>query len=221
MPYLHWEIEKRLGRMSQIVQRTQLEKDKIENYERRTKRLGTWGSVVSAAQSAHRAGDLSRGEQVSTIAWNTPSWRPQSPLGSYLWYAAKLFQLIDEAADEMLIRQHLYADPPLHIRRTLEQYYYWTTEDTGPRDRKQVVYRGTRLRRDPEALPRVIMVDQLWLWILDDSEFSGAYSSIPVFNYPTLSYSAFGGGWNLAFGATVRFSYPDVSSGFAGCSVPF
>ncbi len=25
------------------------------------------------------------------------------------------------------------------------------------------------MRNDPEAIPRVVMVDQLWLWILDES----------------------------------------------------
>lgn len=60
----------------------------------------------------------------------SPVWRPKGALGQYLYYAAKLFQFIDEAADERLITEHLYSSPPLHMRRTLDQFYYWTVVDT-------------------------------------------------------------------------------------------
>jgi hypothetical protein len=68
-------------------------------------------------------------------------------------------------ADEMLLRTHLRSERPVHIRRTLDQSYYWTLEDTETRDRDQVVYRATK-----EENPRVVMVDQLWMWILDGSK---------------------------------------------------
>lgn len=65
-------------------------------------------------------------------------------------------------ADEKLLRKHLLSERPVHIRRTLDQSYYWTLKDTSTRDRDQVVYRATK-----DQNPRIIMVDQLWLWILD------------------------------------------------------
>ena len=99
----------------------------------------------------------------------SPTWRPGSVLGQYLYYAAKLFQLIDEAADERLIQEHLHSASPLHMRRTLDQFYYWTAIDTAAQDHHQVVCRGTRSSSDPEATGRVVMVDQLWMWILDQS----------------------------------------------------
>lgn len=99
------------------------------------------------------------------------SWRPRSPLGAYLWHVAKLFEKMDEAADERHIREHLLSSPPLHVRRTLDQYYFWTVEDTTIRDRDQVVCQGTRSSHNPGATARLVMVDQLWLWILDESRF--------------------------------------------------
>lgn len=117
---------------------------------------------------ANRKGSIVSGQE--GLSNDSPSWRPQSPLGSYLWLAAKLFQLIDEAADWRLISDHLYTQSPLHPRRTLEQYHSWTAEDTSHRDRQQVVCQETKMRKDPEAVPRVVMVDQLWMWILDESE---------------------------------------------------
>ena len=65
--------------------------------------------------------------------------------------------------DSNLIYNHLLQKAPLHLRRTLDQSYYWTIQDTSVRDRDQVVFRGTK----DTGEPRVIMVDQLWMWILD------------------------------------------------------
>jgi hypothetical protein len=114
-------------------------------------------------------------------------WRPQTALAKYIWHAAKLFQIIDEAADGRLIEHHLFASAPLHMRRTLEQYYYWTASDTSRRDSDQVVCRATRsLQEDGEAIARVVMVDQLWLWILDESEYPGTSSSPPTLTDKTV-----------------------------------
>lgn len=108
-------------------------------------------------------------------------WKPQSPLAQYLWHVAKLFEIIDEAADERHIMEHLHSSPPLHMRRTLDQYYYPTVKDSTQRDQDQVVFRGTRSRNDPDAIARVVMVDQLWLWILDDSQSSPPFHPFSSF----------------------------------------
>ncbi|KAK3344511.1 hypothetical protein B0T25DRAFT_462533 [Lasiosphaeria hispida] len=65
-----------------------------------------------------------------------------------------------------MLRKFVHHDPPLHIRRTLDQFYFHTLGDTRARDCGQVVYRGTGAA---EGKTRIIMVDQLWLWILGDS----------------------------------------------------
>jgi len=70
-------------------------------------------------------------------------------------------------ADEKLLRKYLCSERPVHVRRTLDQSYYWTLKDTQMRDRDQVVYRATHKRGIIPRIPRVVMVDQLWLWILD------------------------------------------------------
>ncbi|KAK4185628.1 hypothetical protein QBC35DRAFT_503201 [Podospora australis] len=174
MPYLHWEIEKRLVRMTNVIKKTRQMNDQEASFEKLAKRRGTWGSIVDRATAqARRMNSLS--SRLEEWDEDSPSWRPQSPLGNYLWQASKLYQLIDEAADWKLITDHLYSPSPLHPRRTLEQYYYWTAEDTTHRDRQQVVFRATRTRNDPEAIPRVLMVDQLWLWILDENTILTAF----------------------------------------------
>ncbi|KAL8657066.1 MAG: hypothetical protein Q9226_002287 [Calogaya cf. arnoldii] len=65
--------------------------------------------------------------------------------------------------DEMLIHAYLRSTPNLHIRRTLDQFYYHAIS-TEARDTDQVVYRYTRGKRKEK---KVFMVDQLWLWTID------------------------------------------------------
>jgi Mg2+ and Co2+ transporter CorA len=71
--------------------------------------------------------------------------------------------------DEMLIRAHLATSTvSLHVRRTLDQSFYHNI-DTESRDHDQVVYRYQlkgKSHDDPEVDPKIVMVDQLWMWVL-------------------------------------------------------
>src|SRR5947207_10219233 len=58
----------------------------------------------------------------------------------------------------------LFSTTPLHIRRTLDQFYYTHTADTNQRDSDQVVSKyGTEPDKKGERV--MLVVDQLWLWI--------------------------------------------------------
>jgi len=46
-----------------------------------------------------------------------------------------------EQNDLMLIKCYIDSDPPLHIRRTLDQFHYHMTDDTTARDEDQVISR--------------------------------------------------------------------------------
>ncbi|KAE8443266.1 hypothetical protein EG329_002054 [Mollisiaceae sp. DMI_Dod_QoI] len=71
--------------------------------------------------------------------------------------------------DEMLIRAHLATSTvSLHVRRTLDQSFYHNI-DTSSRDQDQVVYRyqlRTKGEGEYDIDPKLIMVDQLWMWVL-------------------------------------------------------
>jgi hypothetical protein len=58
--------------------------------------------------------------------------------------------------------------PTLQPRRTLDQYFYSHLEGTLERDADQVVYRY--MRRCYGQGIKIFMVDQLWVWILNDGE---------------------------------------------------
>ncbi|KAF3067199.1 hypothetical protein GL218_08506 [Daldinia childiae] len=118
-------------------------------------------------------------------------------LGQFLLDAARLYEGMSNYRDKKLLREYISKDPPLHPRRTLDQAYHWTLNSTWERDRDQVVYRHTttepdkfhkydpgtktwqehedfhikgtceECKRNIQKLSRVIMVDQLWMWVLD------------------------------------------------------
>ncbi|KAI1379057.1 hypothetical protein F4677DRAFT_410423 [Hypoxylon crocopeplum] len=72
-------------------------------------------------------------------------------------------QLVGRSSrDSLIVNAYLNSTPPLHPRRTLDQFFYHGI-DTSARDTDQVVYRYCK-RHGVE--PKVFMVDQLWLWII-------------------------------------------------------
>jgi hypothetical protein len=168
MPFLHWEVEKRLYRMGQFADIAKRRKEVLDRLKRaNTLRFKPNLAGVAAIQHQRRPQTWYDEEENSRRA---TYWKPRLPLAKYLWYVAKLYQIIDEAADGRLIEDHLFDDSPLHMRRTLEQFYYWTAPSTARRDKEQVTCKGTRAQNeDPDATARLVMVDQLWLWILDES----------------------------------------------------
>lgn len=85
----------------------------------------------------------------------------------YLTSQARKQHALSADAYENLLRKHVLGDRPVHVRRTLDQSYYWTLKGTQIRDRDQVVYRATNEPTSNPRYPRVVMVDQLWLWVLD------------------------------------------------------
>jgi hypothetical protein len=174
--------------------------------------------------------------------------------GRYLYDIAQLWDAMDYEADERLLRYSFSEEngnmqqsgnwskskkwePPLHIRRTLDQSYFSMVEDTADRDTDQVVYRQTRMRKEKHhkeenektgssrsnntpgqsevsesnvnlinsvtsattstlngpgqnkkkitklvGVTRVVMVDQLWLWILGESEIHQTYEDTEDFD---------------------------------------
>jgi hypothetical protein len=72
---------------------------------------------------------------------------------------------------ENLVRAYVNEPLPLHVRRTLDQYFYYTLPDKSIRERDldQVLWRHTK----GDTNPRLLMVDQLWLWIIDSLEEPG------------------------------------------------
>ncbi|KAI1744266.1 hypothetical protein F4680DRAFT_287410 [Xylaria scruposa] len=69
---------------------------------------------------------------------------------------------------EKLVRAHLDKPHPLHIRRTLDQYYYPRSSKIDDRDQDQTVrrYYDQHHLQKTGITPVLTMVDQLWMWVL-------------------------------------------------------
>lgn len=110
--------------------------------------------------------------------------RAGTDIGQVLFDAAMLYEAMTTHREKSLIHKYLHADPPLHPRRTMEQTNEWTLSLSWHASaRDQVVHRATRPKQldfhsaDPftkewkeriRKVPRVMMIDQLWMWILDE-----------------------------------------------------
>jgi hypothetical protein len=201
MPYLHWETDRRRMKSAEILKRHSPAKWSpfvnvvedarepiVETTMDRENSDGLLENLTTRTQSRRPSSSPRK------ITHKSSQGRP-SLLGRVLLKAAALYEAMDGYADEKLIEKYLNRRPPLHPRRTLDQSYYWTLKDTCSRDRDQVVYRGTApnpkllhhgcKKEDPivkdkecrqctenvKKVPRVVMVDQLWMWILDESMF--------------------------------------------------
>src|SRR5436305_14863939 len=191
MPYLHWETDR--GRMRSADTIKEASKVKFssmaEVVDRATvvKNHGTHPDRHSRNRNGFNQPQLPARPLVAA-----PRIQRMRILGKMLLSAAALLEAIDFRLDEKLTYEYLHQRPPLHPRRTLDQSYYGTLKNTGTRDRDQVVYRATtpanhnceeyidsrdsrkkcaQCQEDIKMLPRLIMVDQLWLWILDESMY--------------------------------------------------
>jgi hypothetical protein len=187
MPYLHWETDRGRMKAASVVK----EAGKI--------RFSNMAEVVDQAtanEQNHRTGHVnvtpsSKGSEThlplpSYNVTKAPLQLRRAALGRLLRLAANVSEALNSHVDEKLMFEYLHADPPLQPRRTLDQSYYGALKNTEVRDRDQVVYRATTpmphecdsihpkgkcvgCQEDIRKVPRLIMVDQLWLWILDES----------------------------------------------------
>ncbi|KAI0415486.1 hypothetical protein F5X98DRAFT_388827 [Xylaria grammica] len=168
----------------------------VENKESKLQQNSTWAKEqkvdIPSNESSYGESSISR-IALDKMKWSP--FKTESPLGKYLMAVSKLHEAMANYRDRMLLRKYLPENPPLHPRRTLDQAFYWTLRTTKQRDSDQVVFRGTTAKPEdfhgfdlkagkwPEEhktqgpcpkctasiqkLSRVVMVDQLWMWILD------------------------------------------------------
>ena len=78
--------------------------------------------------------------------------------------------------NEVLLHTYLLnkdpTEPPsLHDRRTLEQSYFYNLRNVAHRDNDQIIGQITKRKEEtqPDQSRKMMMVDQLWMWIVDGS----------------------------------------------------
>ena len=147
-----------------------------------------------------------------------------------------------KSMEHKLIWQHLTSDQPVHCRRTLDQYGYPSLRNTAVRDADQILYKRTKPDADvqppkelsmkqklqssraaaarqslmpnaDDSIAKVLMVDQLWLWIVDNK-------TVITFFPPKEKEENDGGLWKE--GDLRSEIYQDINGDYANqCADPF
>ncbi|KAI0808748.1 hypothetical protein GGR55DRAFT_696432 [Xylaria sp. FL0064] len=204
-PFLHWETSRQLTLVTRKIEENLISytnRQRLKVDFKRDKRIEERKALRPAAYPSwwpfsFKAGleERPRGRPI-LVQHEGRRYRSRSPLGQYLLNAARLYEEVRNYEDTLLIQKYLFADPPLHPRRTLDQGYY-TTVQSRSKGQNQVVYRATtpaetsyhhydrytrrwdcsgddlssegcdKCRANIRKVSSVVMVDQLWMWILD------------------------------------------------------
>lgn len=91
----------------------------------------------------------------------------RSPLGEYLLQVSKIYLQMDIEPEMRILRTYLHNKPPLHPRRPLHR-----TNERDMMDKQRMSSQPNKSVSVSNGEDSVIMVDQLWLYILDDSKLS-------------------------------------------------
>ncbi|OAQ78569.1 ankyrin repeat containing protein [Purpureocillium lilacinum] len=149
VPYLHYETQRGFSAMSESISR-------MLPVRRRAKKTAKFNLPESDRN----------GEREDT-AGHAPGPNPSERTSAN---RAPGMAMSPGALHDLLLKGYLKSAlgdvPPLQARRTLDQYFYTHLGSTAKRDVDQVVLRYTSKYAGVE--PKIFMVDQLWLWLLDD-----------------------------------------------------
>jgi len=182
MPYIHWETQERQEDLEAFIF-CQLFVDSKE------KRPTNWQDILS--EFLLRTADLPKNPETKTrqrleefysslhkilekiAKGDSEGEKSQAgdPWGACQKAAASFEKASFAASDDrdkkliQLYTKTFNHAQALHIRRTLDHYFYYMLDSTASRNKDQVVSRyGRKMER---SQPVVMMVDQLWLWVLD------------------------------------------------------
>ena len=196
MPYLHWETDRGRVHSAAAIKEASTVKLSIAEVVNQAKAANE--QISHPNRNSRTQNDLDQSQLPDRPLSAATGAQKKKILGEVFMQAAALMEAIDFRVEEKLIHEYLHKKPPLHPRRTLDQSYYGKLKDTATRDRDQVVYRATtpvghdcqenidkddlwrkcgQCQEDSRKVQRLIMVDQLWLWVLDESMSSTQLSA--------------------------------------------
>jgi hypothetical protein len=194
MPYLHFEHSSKQAALRETIRRTR------KTYER--------GNAVQVA-TGHPDPGLKLDREVSSETEKKDAFLPvdssdesepwpsssetesttDAPRPASVMTSSSVSE--DNTSEGSLIKAYLHHRPPLHIRRSLDQFYYLSMKeaDIRARDRDQVVYNFAKRKlleqkKNTETHDHpIVMVDQLWMWIIGNGKFSRQGSHISRLNH--------------------------------------
>jgi hypothetical protein len=125
MPYIHWESH--LARMSLSKMISEVKEEAIKTSRTQKSKTPLWPDEKGGSETTLLAATNDAGNEVQTKKRQTKDPTLETPE--------------NEEDYRELLRRYLYKRRPVHLRRTLDQYYYSYLADTNDRDGDQVVMR--------------------------------------------------------------------------------
>lgn len=178
MPYLHRETLQNYRIMARIImEETRKNQQYVSKNNGRSKDklikiteqlITQRAKRNSVARDRGKASPFSmKADQEVARPENKPSTLKsrRSPLGEYLLEVSKIYQQMDIEPEIQILRTYLHNNPPLHPRRPLHR-----TNDRDMMEKERASRQANKGSKVCYGEDNVIMVDQLWLYILDDSK---------------------------------------------------
>jgi hypothetical protein len=185
MPYLHWEIEDELDERKRFIEKLEIE-DKLDERKRFTEKLEIGDELDESKRFIEKLEKRKRFiEQLDKRKRSIEKLERRKRFMEQLDKKKRSIEQLETEAGlerlnwEKFLSAYLRDGHQLHIRRTLDQYYYHTLPNTEERDKDQVVSRY--YNKFPKLTRVTTMVDQLWLWVLvgTDGRADTVISSFP------------------------------------------
>ncbi|KLU82794.1 hypothetical protein MAPG_01862 [Magnaporthiopsis poae ATCC 64411] len=171
--------EPKSSSMKELPQRaTAIQNKPIENLKRRR-------STGSLGWQADEAGGDPKGWVSLFLPY--PNWERYDEyvrMGAHYEMAKHYWEQYMVQGVEFLPSSSIwFRGSPLHLRRSLDQFFYTSLSDTRARDADQTVSKWTGAYAGEEGRDRaardslLLIVDQLWVWILDDRSMVSFFPS--------------------------------------------
>jgi len=152
MPYIHYEHFNKQKKIRKIIHSVDKSKITANNARRNAPRRlsrnsrNPWSEVLGQPQESGQGRSLWSSDEEGILSLSMPlplSTRPTIPA------------LQSNTSESSLIEAYLHHEPPLHVRRSLDEFYYssLTHHEIIDRDRNQIVFKS---REEEELLEKKI-----------------------------------------------------------------
>ncbi|KAF2805695.1 uncharacterized protein BDZ99DRAFT_109846 [Mytilinidion resinicola] len=190
LPYLHWESFKHLNKREVVIKERMKANRKLlrtancmrndpEPFERPP-------SIIDFPSTPDEKYPFGQTEAIPTAEQKSV----EDDLINEVSTFKKIKGYIENSPELRFLWHHLIPGDLLHCRRSLDQYMYSTLPDTSARDKDQILHKCTRKgigslsneapdhedvdsvhdqSNDVDETGNVLVVDQLWMWVLDDA----------------------------------------------------
>ena len=195
MPYIHWESH--LARMTLSKMISEVKEEAIRTSRTQKSKTPLWPDEKAGSETTSLAVTNDAGNEVQTKKRQTKDPTLETPE--------------NEEDYRELLRRYLYKRRPVHLRRTLDQYYYSYLADTNDRDGDQVVMR--QFNEEKKSLN--LEADSKYQQLLEEKKSLKEFEKQPIPKPETMDEEVPGQGDSESTSESTRLSESSTQVGEA------